>query len=135
MPIDSLLGTGGAFMQNLLNLRQKRQEIIGANVANADTPGYKAKRLEFEDALKEAMPVPGKLPMMRTSAQHLPVPFEDISGNLQPVESVIPKGDKNSVDLESEMARQAANQLLYNYAAQSMASQISKLRNVIQEGN
>ncbi|MBF0424515.1 MAG: flagellar basal body rod protein FlgB [Magnetococcales bacterium] len=128
-----LLGAEGAFKKNLLDLRQRRQEIITSNVANADTPGYKARRLEFESFLAEAMPPPrGELALARTSNRHLPNnDFFPVSGELQEVESPIAKGDRNSVDVEAEMAQQTANQLLYNYAAQSMAGQITQLRMVI----
>ncbi|MBF0611417.1 MAG: flagellar basal body rod protein FlgB [Magnetococcales bacterium] len=130
-----LLGTGGAYMQNILDLRQKRQALIGANIANADTPGYKAKRLEFEDVLKEAMPMPGELPMARTNGQHLPTPYGgDVAGELHEVEIPIPKGDKNSVDLEQEMTRLSANQILYNYGVQAFSGQVEKLRMAIEGG-
>ncbi|WP_193771134.1 flagellar basal body rod protein FlgB [Candidatus Magnetaquicoccus inordinatus] len=131
----SLLGAAGEFKANLLDLRQQRQEIITSNVANADTPGYKAKRFEFEDVLKESLPPRDELPMARTTVSHLPKRYEGpVAGRLQDVETPIPKGDGNSVNLEQEMAMQSANQLLYNYAAQSLSSQISTMRMMI-DGN
>ncbi|MBF0621079.1 MAG: flagellar basal body rod protein FlgB [Magnetococcales bacterium] len=130
-----LLGQHGAFKANLMDLRQRRQEIIGANVANGDTPGYKARRLDFEDKLKEAMPLPGELKMAKTSKGHMPTPyFGAVAGDLQEVETPIPKGDRNSVDLEQEMSRQTANQLLYNYATQSFNGQVGILKMVIDGG-
>lgn len=127
-----LLGAGGAFKANLLDLRQRRQDIIAANVANADTPGYKARRMNFEDEMLRAYPPPDQLAMSRTSGKHIPIPFgAPVPGEVQAVETPIPKGDKNSVDLEQEMARQTANQLLYNYATQSLNGQISTLRMMI----
>lgn len=127
-----LLGAGGAFKANLLDLRQRRQEIIAANVANADTPGYKARRLDFEDAMKESMPPMDEMHMSRTNGRHMPSGFSSPEmGRIQEVETPIPKGDRNSVDLEQEMARQTANQLLYNYATQSLNGQISSLRMMI----
>ncbi|MEO5348599.1 MAG: flagellar basal body rod protein FlgB [Magnetococcus sp. YQC-3] len=127
-----LLGPTGAFKANLLDLRQRRQEIITSNVANADTPGYKARRFEFEDALKESLPPRDSLPMARTSSRHMPTGFvAPVTGELQEVETSIPKGDGNSVDMEQEMAQQSANQLLYNYAAQSLSGQIGTMRMLI----
>ncbi|MBF0357991.1 MAG: flagellar basal body rod protein FlgB [Magnetococcales bacterium] len=127
-----LLGQTGAFKANLLNLRQRRQDIIAANVANADTPGYKAKRIDFEDEMLRAFPPPDQLKMARTSGNHIPIPFgTPVAGEVQAVETSIPKGDKNSVDLEQEMARQTANQLLYNYATQSLNGQINTMRMMI----
>ncbi|MBF8273255.1 MAG: flagellar basal-body rod protein FlgB [Magnetococcales bacterium] len=128
-----LLGPAGAFKTNLLNLRHERQELIAANVANADTPGYKSMRLEFEDEMAKALPPPGSLPVARTSNKHMPMPYDGpVAGDMQAVEIPIPKGDLNSVDLEQEMAMQSANQLLYNYAAQSLSSQIATMRLVIE---
>ncbi|MBF0401038.1 MAG: flagellar basal body rod protein FlgB [Magnetococcales bacterium] len=130
-----LLGAAGAFKANLLDLRQQRQEVIASNVANADTPGYKARRLEFEDVLKESLPPRDALPMARTAPGHFPVGYTGpVEGELQEVETPIPKGDGNSVDMEQEMARQSANQLLYNYAAQSLSGQIGTMRMLI-DGN
>lgn len=127
-----LMGAHGAYMANLLDLRQRRQDVIAANVANADTPGYKAKRLNFEEELLRAYPPPDQLAMAKTNAQHIPLPFgTPIDGDIQAVETPIPKGDKNSVDLESEMTRQTANQLLYNYAADSLNGQYKTLKMVI----
>ncbi len=127
-----LLGPAGTFKSNLLDLRQQRQEIISSNVANANTPGYKAQRFEFENVLKDSLPPLDELPMARTAAQHLPKGYSaPVAGELQAVETSVPKGDGNSVDMEQEMAQQAANQLLYNFAAQSLNSQIGTLRMVI----
>ena len=38
-----------------LNLRQMRQDLISSNIANSETPGYKAKRIDFENALRELL--------------------------------------------------------------------------------
>ncbi len=42
-----------------LNFRQMRQELISSNIANSETPGYRSKRLDFEDALARALNVDG----------------------------------------------------------------------------
>ncbi|MBF0158958.1 MAG: flagellar basal body rod protein FlgB [Magnetococcales bacterium] len=133
---SELLGPLGAFKTNLLDLRQRRQEIISTNIANVDTPGYKANRLEFEAELRAAMPSMDELPMARTSSSHMPTPYgPHVEGELQTVENTLLKGDGNSVNLEQEMAQQSANQLLYNYAAQSLNGQINALRMAISGGD
>ncbi|OHC90606.1 MAG: flagellar basal-body rod protein FlgB, partial [Sideroxydans sp. RIFOXYD2_FULL_59_7] len=43
------------FHQVALNLRAARQELIASNIANADTPNYKAKDIDFSSALKGAL--------------------------------------------------------------------------------
>ena len=41
-------------LNTAMNLRLLNQNVISSNIANADTPGYKAKRVEFEQALRNA---------------------------------------------------------------------------------
>src|SRR5690606_24541226 len=43
------------FYQTAIGLRQQRQEVLSANIANADTPNYKARDFDFTSALKQAM--------------------------------------------------------------------------------
>src|SRR5262245_15118316 len=62
------------FHTEALNLRARRQELLAANIANADTPGYKARDLDFSKALNEAL---GGAPaaagsLVRTAAAHMP---------------------------------------------------------------
>ena len=56
-----------------LNMRELRQKIIASNIANADTPGYKAKRLEFEQALARAINLDDKNGMYVTQPRHYDV--------------------------------------------------------------
>lgn len=63
-----------AFSRNALNLRSYRQELIASNIANADTPHYKARDIDFKSALAKVMSgqMPqGSLQMARTDAGHL----------------------------------------------------------------
>jgi flagellar basal-body rod protein FlgB len=58
-----------AFVQNALNLRARRHEILAGNIANSDTPNYKARDLDFSAALKNAMGADGgPLKLARTMA-------------------------------------------------------------------
>ena len=62
-----------AFHQQALSLRQERQKVLASNIANADTPGYKARDMDFSQALEAATKganQPG-LALARTSSHHL----------------------------------------------------------------
>lgn len=64
------------FQQEALNLRAQRQEVLAANIANADTPGYQARDMDFASELKKVM-VRGRqetsgVSLALTSAQHIP---------------------------------------------------------------
>jgi len=62
------------FYRNALNVRTQRQELLASNIANADTPHFKARDLDFKAALGMALGRAGSaapLDLARTSAQHL----------------------------------------------------------------
>lgn len=62
-----------SFSQKALNLRAYRQELLASNIANADTPHYKARDIDFKSALEGALAGrnEGSLALNKTSARHL----------------------------------------------------------------
>jgi flagellar basal-body rod protein FlgB len=108
-------------LANSLNFRQMRQEVISSNVANADTPGFKAKRVDFEEALARALNVDGKLSMNTANQKHYDVGNGGFS-NLEPDIYTDPNGivseNGNTVDVEQEMAKLAENKILYDALVQ-----------------
>ena len=104
-----------------LNFREMRQELISSNVANANTPGYKAKKLDFEEALARALDVDGQMQMNTTDGRHHNVGNGGFN-NLEPEIYDNPNGvvseDGNTVDVEAEMAQMAENKLMYDALVQ-----------------
>lgn len=118
-----------------LNLRLFNQNVISSNIANADTPNYKAKAVEFETAFRDALGVGDQLPLQEGDARHIvhrptdpiePAVFEDPNG----VESL----DGNTVDRAAEMAKLAENQLLYDASAEILKRKLGMLKYAISEG-
>ena len=62
------------FSRNALNLRSYRQELLASNIANADTPYYKARDIDFKSALGDTLAgrTDGALALARTSDRHVP---------------------------------------------------------------
>ncbi len=64
------------FQQEALNLRAQRQEVLAANIANADTPGYQARDIDFASELKKVMQrgrdETSVVALTMTSTQHIP---------------------------------------------------------------
>ncbi len=64
------------FQQEALNLRAQRQEILAANIANADTPGFQARDIDFSSELKKVMErgraENSGVALALTSARHIP---------------------------------------------------------------
>ncbi len=104
-----------------LNFREMRQELISSNVANANTPGFKAKKLDFEEALARALDVDGQMKMNATDGRHYNVGGGGFN-NLEPEIYDNPNGvvseNGNTVDVEAEMAQMAENKLMYDALVQ-----------------
>lgn len=54
-----------------IGLRAQRQQVLASNIANADTPGYKARDFDFQAAMGNALSAQGGLAMAQTSGRHL----------------------------------------------------------------
>lgn len=115
-----------AFVQNALHLRARRQGILAANLANADTPNYKARDLDFAAALKGAVGAAGgALPLTRTSPRHLPGTADSASVVARAVKyraAVQPSIDGNTVDPNIERAHFAENALHYQFLLERATS-------------
>jgi flagellar basal-body rod protein FlgB len=104
-----------------IKMRQMRQELISSNIANAETPGYKAKRLSFENSLARAIDINGQQTLQASDSRHFNVGGGGFD-NLQPEIMEDPNGvvsdDGNTVDREAEFARMAENKILYDASVQ-----------------
>src|SRR5690606_6803188 len=101
------IGEDFKFFQDAIRLRQQRQEVLAANIANADTPNYKARDFDFGSALKEAMGNGHqRLPdtaLATTSARHIPGLAQSPAGaNLLYRQPLQPSLDGNTVDMDVE---------------------------------
>ncbi len=103
------------FHQTALRVRAQRQEILTANIANADTPHFKARDLDFKAALQGALGGRGgSLALARTAPRHLPA-----SANASFAGPPLYRGetqssvDGNTVDLDVERAQFAENAIQY----------------------
>ena len=123
-------------LATVLNLRSKNQQVIGSNIANAETPGYSAKSLEFEHQLKSALQGGGLEPV-KTHPNHIPVHqtgLSRISGTVTVQEDQTGIGDENSVNVDQEMVKLSENQLLYRAAVTMLNKKMSLLKYTINGG-
>jgi flagellar basal-body rod protein FlgB len=121
-----------------LDLRSRRHEVIVSNLANADTPGYKAFDLMVEEAMADKDHGPAGLEMQRTHSGHLPsasAANRGLSPHMVQIKEMNNlRGDGNTVDMDREMSNLAQNQLMYRSAARIVAKKFQGLQNVIQGG-
>ena len=93
-----------------LNARMERQAVVSSNVANVDTPGYKARTLHFEESLKKATGRSSEAKLAVTDGSHYSFAGAQGSASTMTEVSDTPgRTDGNNVDLEREMATLAAN--------------------------
>ena len=122
-------------LSSSLNFRQMRQEVISANIANADTPGYRSKRVDFEAALARALDVDGNMSMKTRDQRHFDVGSGGFD-NLKPEIFNDPNGvvseDGNTVDRDREMALMAENKILYDASVQLLAKKLGLMKYAVQ---
>lgn len=120
-----------------INFRQLNQNVISSNIANAETPGYKAKKLDFEDALARAVDIHGLGRMHTGHKDHFPVNGSSISrvrADVYDNPDVAINNDGNTVDLEREMAELAENSILYRAAVQLINKKLAGVAYAIEGG-
>ena len=123
-------------LQKSLDLRAQNQQVIAGNIANAETPGYSARKLKFEDSLRNAISTP-EMAGQRTNAKHFPIGSNGIStvqGTVTKDVNNNPFGDGNSVSLDDEMFALAENQLLYEAGSQILKKKFSMLKFAVSDG-
>lgn len=108
-----------------LALRARRTEVLASNLANADTPNYKARDFEVERLLREAEPP--VLPLRLTHANHLAWAAEPLSDNLRyrvPYQASL---DGNTVEEHIEQAKFAENALRYQASLEFVNGKFASL--------
>ncbi|MDR2450329.1 MAG: flagellar basal body rod protein FlgB [Candidatus Accumulibacter sp.] len=103
------------FQQRVLDLRAYRQQVLAGNIANADTPHYKARDFDFTEALKQAVAgqLEGDLKVARTHARHLEGTGGDGLPGLAYRVPLQDAADGNTVEMDVERAEFAENALQY----------------------
>lgn len=127
-----------SFFQHSLGLRAERQEVLSANIANADTPNYKARDFDFASAMQDALGQRMRLDntsLALTSARHIPAQAQSTSGPVQllyrqPYQASL---DGNTVDMNAERVRFADNTMHYQSSFAVLDGQIKSMLRAIAE--
>jgi flagellar basal-body rod protein FlgB len=124
-----------AALQRALDGTWQREKTIAANIANHETPGYKAIKVDFEDALDRAV---------RNLKRRTAVSGGDYMRALESVKTAdirihedgaySERADGNSVNLEDENIEMAKAQIQYSYLTRQVTDTFSRLRYAIREG-
>ena len=125
------------FNREALNLRAQRQEVLAANIANADTPNYKARDFDFNSQLSRAVEqgrASQSVALATTSGRHLQGDAMAMSDSellfRVPTQSSI---DGNTIEMDVERVNFAENALRYEFSLTRVSSKIKTLLSAVQQ--
>lgn len=123
-------------LQKGLDAAQLRQDVIANNIANVDTPGFKASHVEFETLMQQALSEDddtfvGK----RTNPKHIAIgsadsPEEVQARVVQDSDSTM-RMDENNVDVDAQMVEMIKNSVYYNTLTLKLSNQLDRLKMAI----
>lgn len=123
-----------AVLQRALDGVWQRQRAIANNIANHETPGYKAIKVNFEDSLDREI---RKLDNVNPDREKIVEVLDGLKNSEISVysdHSTFNRADRNNVDLDLENIEMAKTQIQYQYLTRSMTDMYSRLRYAISEG-
>jgi flagellar basal-body rod protein FlgB len=134
--MKSLFGSHIEVSAKVLDMRLERQNIVAGNLANIKTPGYKARRLEFESDLQAALGLDARGRMARTNTRHMPAAFNPDTFSADFIKELRPRvvQGEDAVDLDKEMTQMSKNTLLYNTLVTTLKRNFEGLKTVITAG-
>lgn len=136
--VSTIFNFNDRLQMESLNQRLRRSHVITSNVANAETPGFRAIGYDFEEQLQELSGANTTLPLKTTNPQHRKNAFTQADGTVTPDVFVRPSesvsNDGNTVDIDHEMTKMAHNQILYKTAVETITRKIGLLKYAIHGG-
>jgi flagellar basal-body rod protein FlgB len=123
-----------AFQQQALGLRAHRQQVLAGNIANADTPNYKARDFDFSSTLKNAMAgrASGDLTLATTSTRHLQSGSDSGMPALLYRKEFQSSVDGNTVNMDIERAQFTENAVHYEAGLTFITGKFKTLMSAIQ---
>jgi flagellar basal-body rod protein FlgB len=112
-------------LQNIIHATDARQKVLSSNIANSDTPGYKAKDVKFGNLLEK------EVKLLTTDSKHIGKSNSSSINRKMVVETNPSWGDKNNVELNAEVAKMTENALLHDAAIKILNSKMKMFKAAI----
>ncbi|MFZ4454147.1 flagellar basal body rod protein FlgB [Salibacterium aidingense] len=110
-----------------------QQKAISENIANVDTPNYKAKSAHFQHTLNEAVQN-DKMQAFRTNNKHIEFGSRTDEAYISEDASTMYNHNGNNVDIDKEMTDSAKNQIYYNALTDRLSSKFNSLKSAVRGG-
>ncbi len=125
----SVIDRAFSIHDDALMLRSRRAGVLAANIANADTPNYKARDMDFAALLQQAgADHDNGLALKRTDPRHLAASDPGLDTGIRYRNPLAPSLDGNTVDMQMEQARFAENALQYQTSLTFLNGKIRSLK-------
>jgi flagellar basal-body rod protein FlgB len=124
-------------LQKSLNVRSSQHQVLSSNVANADTPNYKAFEVAVDEEMQKLGTGKPRIQLARTQSRHLPVAragADRVSLRSSPAPPLSLRADGNTVDLDRSMGELSGNTIKYKTSAQLISMKLKGLKNAILGG-
>ena len=138
MPTIGLFHDTISLLERSLDLRSLQHRVLASNIANMDTPNYKAVELAVAEEMNRNQDHDSGIRLVRTQTGHLPIkrnPTDSVKLKTAKPPEFSLRGDGNTVDLDRTMGQMAENTLLYKSAAQIISQKFNGLKKAISGGS
>jgi flagellar basal-body rod protein FlgB len=131
--IHDLFGGTLSHMQAALDVRSLRQEVLASNLANSETPGFRAVDVDFEATMREMVE---RMDSAGAASAASTTPSRSLMDalTLRADDATSIGNSQNSVDVDQQLSHLEENALMFQVTAQLMARRFQGLTNVIEEG-
>lgn len=116
--------------KKFLDLASLRHKLVSGNVANASTPGYRARDIDFKDEFAKAAGKTNHQPGIMTHVNHIALGHHPDKPPQIDSEK-IKIHELNSVDIDQEISKMAQNELIYSVGARLVQRKLEGMRKVI----
>ena len=117
-------------LSTVLDLRSVRQNIIAGNLANSETPGYIQKEILFEQELQKAFDKES-IKLEKSEPEHISGSEYIMENGFNPYQLVKEYGKPNELNIDTEMAKMAQNNLMYEASTRLLSKKFELLKAVI----
>ena len=128
----NLFGKTISTLEKGLDYSTTKGKVISQNIANVDTPNYKAKSVSFQDVLRDEKA--NSLHAYRTNARHIEFNKQEAQVGVFNYSNFRYRHDGNGVDMDKEQANLATNQIYYHALVDRLNGKFNTLQNVIKGG-
>lgn len=126
-----LFGSTVQALKSALDGLATQQEVIGQNIANVDTPGYRAQKVDFKSTLQRALKQTGKVVMKTTNPGHLQGTSAADRIQISLREGGTSRADGNNVDIDVELTQMTETVVQYQALAQLIGKKFTGIKNII----